>query len=166
MSFMEKAFSQLEHHVQTKVGQRGNFIKGVYWAGTPWFAEPNKKNTPAQTTGLRYERKVEQKLITLATSFRFELVSHKWIGYNGDLFAQPDFVLISPSGAAILIEVKYTYTDTSNQRKLYTRLLKELGLNPITSFTICHNLTSETPRDKIIHNFHDLQQDSIWQLRI
>ena len=162
---MEKAFSMMDHHIQTKVHQRGNLLKNVQWSDAPWFAK-STKNTPAQITGLRYERAIEQKLSILAESLGFKLIAHKWINYNGDLFAQPDFVLVSSSGAAILIEVKYTYTDTSNQRELYTRLLQELDLNPITSLIICRNLTSETPRDKIIHNFHDIKQDSIWQLRI
>ena len=165
MSFMTKAFSVTNHRIQTKVWQQDILLKNVQWADAPWFTE-SSKNTLAQKTGLRYERVFEQKISVLAESIGFKFIAHKWINYNGDLFAQPDFVLVSPSKAVILIEAKYTYTNTLNQRKLYTRLLQKLGLNPITSITVCRNLTSETPRDRIIHDFHDLKQDSIWQLRI
>lgn len=161
---MTEAFKPVKHHIQVKARRDGGSIRNVYWTHAPDFIEAN--HTPAQTTGLRYERKIEQELTLLADDLGFKLLAHKWISYNDRSLAQPDFVLTSPSGAAILIEAKYTYTDTFNQRKLYTRLLKQLGFWPITSITICHNLTSAIPRDKIIHNFHDLQQDSIWQLRI
>ena len=165
MNLITEIFKPVKHHIQTKARRQGDLLKDVHWTDTPEFAKASK-NTPAQITGLRYERAVELKLSTLAKAFGFNLGAHKWIHYNNWSFAQLDFVFISSSGAAILIEVKYNWTDTSSQRKLYTRLLQKLGLTSITSITICHNLTSETPRDKIIHNFHDLKQDSIWQLRI
>jgi len=162
---MTEAFKPANHNIKAKTQVPVNPVTGAKWADPPTFAKANKKNSPAQVIGIRYERRVEKALSTLKEDHGFTLTSHKWIHFNG-VYAQPDFILSSLSKAAILFEVKYTYTDTSAQRKFYTKLLKELGFGPITSLTICHNLTSSTPRDKIIHNFHDLQQDSIWQLRI
>lgn len=168
MSFMTEAFKPVKHHIQVKARQEGNLFENVYWADAPEFAVSSisSTNSPVQIIGFRYERAVGVKLGILAESFGFKLNAHKWISYNNGLFAQPDFILVSPSGAAILIEVKHTWTDTSSQLRLYTRLLEKLGLSPITSLTVCRNLTSLTPRDEIIHDFHDLQQDSVWQLRI
>ena len=166
MSFMTEAFKPVNHTILNKPRESDYLIRSAQWVGVPEFSKSKKKNSLAQTTGIRYEKRVEQELATFAVLLGFKLISHKWIKYNDWIFAQPDFILISPSGAAILIEVKYTWTDTLDQRKLYTRLLQKLNLNPTTSITICHNLTQETPRDKIIHDFHDLKQDSVWQLRI
>jgi len=166
MSFMTEAFKPANHIILTKPRKPDNLIKSVQWVDTPGFVKIDKKNSPAQTIGIRYEKRVEKELIALTNLEGFELASHKWIKYNNKFFAQPDFVLISLYGTSILIEVKYTYTDTFDQRELYTKLLKKLGYKSITSCTICHNLTSETPKDKIIHNFRDIKQDSVWQLRI
>ena len=163
MSFMTEVFKPVKHNIVLKP-KKAN-IKIACWIDTPEFAKVNKKYSTAQTAGIRYEKRVKQELLKLADSLGFELISHRWIKYNDGSFAQPDFVLVSLL-ESILFEVKYTWTDTSSQRNHYTNLLKEIGLKSITSCTVCHNLTSKTPRDEIIHIFSDIKQDSIWQLRI
>ena len=165
MSFMAEAFKPGNHHIKPKARVPVNSVSGATWSNPPLFAQLNEKTSPAQTIGIRYERRVEKVLSTIREDHGFILTSHRWIKFN-EVYAQPDFILSSLSKAAILFEVKYTYTDTLAQREFYTRLLKELGFGPVISCTICHNLTSSTPRDKIIHNFHEITQDSIWQLRI
>ena len=167
MSFIAEALQPYAGEIQD--GSWGAKTKAsfnnVSWADTPDFAKNAKKSSPAQLKGFRYEKRLEIYLTGLTKELGWTLISHRWVAYNG-LFAQVDFILIPPSDPAILIEAKYTYTDTTEQRKLYTKLLEELGFISITSCTICHNLTPSTPRDKIIHTLSGLTQDSIWQLRI
>ncbi len=157
-------FKPSTHHIQdttTRVSP-ANLI-GTCWVDNPNFPKGQMSN--AQKMGIRYENRIGKKLTTLAQSLGWQLIDHRWISYQGSI-AQPDFVLIAPSGAGILFEAKYTHTDTSVQRALYANLLKELGIYPLTSCTICHNLTNQTPQELIITNPLDIAQDSIWQLRI
>ena len=80
--------------------------------------------------------------------------------------AEPDFVLVSASGAGILVEVKYTWEDTAAQRGFYSTLLKSLGISPITSVTICRNLLPSTPPDSIVRDFYSIFDGAVWQLRV
>lgn len=164
MSFMADVFKPSTHQIEAQVREPISTYTDVMWTPPPAFASSNTKPAPARLAGIRYENRVRAVLSSHLSNYGFILHSHRWIYFN-DSYAQPDFILVSPSGSAIIFEVKYTYTDTSSQRKLYEQLLERLGFWPITSCTICHNLTAATPRDKIIHDFHDIEQDSVWQLR-
>ena len=126
------------------------------------------KLSRVQKAGLSYEKKVCAQLDSIAQSLGWKGNAHQWIQYTVNTrtrIAQPDYFLISPSGATILFEIKLTDCDTTDQRQLYTTLLSGLGFNPITSITVCKNLSTSTPTEKIITDFNDLTQDSIWQLR-
>lgn len=120
-------------------------------------------SSPAARAGSLYERRVGQRLSVIAKSLGLILWDHQTISVGGSV-AEPDFVLVSPAGAGILIEVKYTWEDTSAQRAFYTSLLKSLGISPITSVTICRNLLPSTPPDSIVRDFYSIFEGAVWQL--
>lgn len=75
----------------------------------------------------------------------------------------PDFVLISPAGCAIVVEVKLTWCDTSAQRFKYESLLEALGYS-VFSVTVCRNLTPFTNRAMVVSDFHDIFPDAVVHL--
>lgn len=116
--------------------------------------------TPAQKAGYRYERRVGKVLAAQAASLGWALWDHVWIG-NDEIVRQPDFVLISPSGAALVAEAKLTWVDTRAQLEEYCTLLARMELAPVP-FSICRNLTPESP--DIVLDFDSIYSYSVWHL--
>lgn len=117
-------------------------------------------STPAQKLGLRYERRVGKVLAKETASLGWTFWDHPWIG-NDLTTRQPDFVLISPSGGALVAEVKLTWVDTQAQLEEYCSLLTRMELAPIP-FSICRNLTPETPN--IISDLLSVYPSAVWHL--
>lgn len=127
--------------------------------------QSTKDMTPAQKMGIYYERKVGQHLAARVPGIGGTLWDHEWIEYDG-AFAQPDFIIIFPSNACLLLEVKYTWIDCSGQLELYKDLLTFLDYGPVTACTVCRNLAPGVPRDKIVQELEDVVEGSVWQLRL
>jgi hypothetical protein len=117
----------------------------------------------AKPLGIRYEKKVKDFLSPIATHLGLDLWDHQRLSV-GTSTAEPDFVLVSASAAGLLIEVKYTWEDTSSQRAYYSGLLRLLGISPVVSCTICHNLTPSTPKNLIVRDFYSIEDNSVFQL--
>jgi hypothetical protein len=118
---------------------------------------------PAARLGIRYERRVRQFLSPIAANLGLDLWDHQRLQVGGST-AEPDFVLVSASAAGLLIEVKYTWEDTLNQRAFYAGLLRLLGISPVVSCTICRNILPSTPTDLIVRDFYSIADNSVFQL--
>lgn len=121
----------------------------------------SRPSSPSAAFGTRYEARVGQRLSSLASSLGFDLWDHQRL-VVGSSVAEPDFVMVSASGAAILFEVKYTWEDTRNQLKFYSDILLALGLYSVVSVTICRNLVPDAPPP--IFDFLDIEEGSTWQM--
>ena len=115
----------------------------------PFLPPRNEKGSRAR--GLTYERKVALFLEKVATSLGWQLHDHPWLA--GPM--QPDFVLESPSGCFILIEVKLTEVDCSAQLAKYRSLLGN-----VPALQICRRATNPSTA-KV---FEDLEQNSTMML--
>ena len=130
---------------------------------------PTGPFVPHSATGTRgrgatYERRVGKELKKYATELGWELLDHWWLCSpvsRGTIWKQPDFVLISPSEAAIVFESKLTWVDCSFQLASYTNLLSQMGYSAF-GVTVCRNLTPLSPPP--ITNFYDLCPNSTWHL--
>lgn len=134
--------------------------------GSVSFAPPGppvKGASPLARLGIRYERKVGQFLTPIATNLGLDLWDHQRLKV-GSSTAEPDFVLVSASAAGLLIEVKYTWEDTTSQRAYYAGLLHLLGISPVVSCTVCRNLTPSTPKHLIVRDFYSITDNSVFQL--
>jgi len=74
--------------------------------------------TRAQKKGLGYERKVGRELKRLLLPLGWRVRDHEWV--DG---VQPDFVLESPAGCLMVVEVKLTQTDCEMQLGKYKHVL-------------------------------------------
>lgn len=104
--------------------------------GPPDF--PLGVQTASQKAGCAYERKVGRWVRPLAAELGFTLLDHPWL--EGP--CQPDFLLVAPSGAVIIVEAKLTWVDCSAQRAKYQRVLAG---RPTTFVQVCRRLTPQSP---------------------
>ena len=93
--------------------------------------------------GGAYERKVGRWLVGQSESLGWHLHDHPWL-YVGDTVCQPDFLLTSPSGCIILIEVKLTECDCTVQIAKYRRALAS---HQVTALQIARRITSRPTVD-------------------
>ena len=131
---------------------------------TPSFVGRGK-SSGAQTIGKRYENRVGKYLEALSYEMGWDFDPQPWFQW-GNRYCQPDFLIHSPSGGTLLFEVKYTWMDTTNQLRMYRDLIRALGCSPITSITICRNLTPGVDKSLIVRSFEDLKEGCIWPLRV
>ena len=89
--------------------------------------------TPAQKAGLAYQRKVGKVLQKWADDTGWLLMDSPWL--TGP--CQPDFLLISPSQCVLVVEVKLTQTDCTNQFNKY-----RLATGAKVCVQICRRLTA------------------------
>ena len=132
----------------------------VELANPPAFAK--KSRSAAAKRGYAYEAKVGKHLATLAAGVGWELWTQQWLFHKGK-FCCPDFVLISPGGCAVVVEVKLTYVDTSCQRFAYEQLLELLGYR-VSSITVCKNLHPDVDTSAVVYSFEDCFPDSVVHL--
>lgn len=103
-------------------------------------ALPHTRQPPAVKRGYGFEDKVGGLIEALAAELGWVFLDHPWFDHN-----QPDFVLISPSQAAVVFEVKLTWTpEAVCQLARYSTLLAE-EYHPITQVVVARNLTPVTP---------------------
>lgn len=105
-------------------------------ASAPFVSVPSSRGTRGR--GLTYERKVGQWLRLQIAGLGWQLFDHPWLQL-ADSVCQPDFVLISPSGCAIIIEAKLTECDCAAQTDKYRRALSGW---PTTVVQIARRVTS------------------------
>lgn len=95
-------------------------LREARYSGPPRFlgAAPQRKETPAQANGRRYEAKVGRFVRFWALGNRYEFKDHPWIEFrdrtNKVCYCQPDYVLLSElDDNLIIIEAKYRHTRDS-----------------------------------------------------
>jgi len=126
----------------------------------PGFAKRSRKATAQQ--GYAFENKVGRKLRRLADGLGWQLWEQQWL-WEKDKYHCPDFVLIAPSGCAIIVEAKLTLCETDNQRFKYEGLLTQLG-HPAISVTVCKNLTPAVDQDYLVTELEDIFPDAVVHL--
>ena len=94
--------------------------------------------TGTKLRGNTYERKVGNWLESRAAELGWELIDHPWLYHSGG-WCQPDFLLESPSGCFVLIEVKLTECDCAAQIAKYRRALAP---HSVVALQICRRVTS------------------------
>jgi len=83
-----------------------------------------RKYTPAQRKGFGYEKRVKTRLEQLLLPLGWRIRDHVWVEH-----VQPDFVLESPGGCLLVVEVKLTQTDCEMQLAKYKHVLGcDLGI--------------------------------------
>lgn len=118
--------------------------------------------SPAQKSGLRFERRVHDRLKQLAAECGWRYEVQPEIRYDGRR-AYPDGIIISSASCVLLFEIKQTWVDTRSQLGLYKQLLHAAGYENITPISVVKNLTNFTPRDKVVQRFSDLGPHSVWR---
>ena len=125
------------------------------------FATSRLTGTKAQ--GCAYEKKVGKFLKAHCTKAGWELMDHQWFVYSNGTdtkYFQPDFIITRPGQDGLLVEVKLTYVDTTEQLKKYTRYLEIFGLTCIP-ITIVRNLI---PGAQSVDSFDKIFPNSVLHL--
>ena len=110
--------------------------------------------------GLTYQHRVGKVLQPLAKDLGWAFYAEEWI-YHG-AWLQPDFILISPSNAALILDAKLTFTESAwPQLARYAAALSAWGYGT-TCIQVCRNLTPSAP--PAVADFVDLDDQSVWHL--
>lgn len=130
----------------------------------PWATATGA--TGSRARGYAYERKVAKHLARLCAAVGWTLFDHQWFEYREGAVIkhfQPDFILTTPSGAALVAEVKLTDCDTQEQLFRYTRYLAHWGLRCVP-LTIVRHLTPQSHR--VVDTIEDIDSNSVLHLWI
>lgn len=152
--FKSKPTSTLMHPIYTNLKPE--------WVEAGPHRQQVVRGTRAQ--GRAFEKKVGKRLHTLSNELNWEFHDHHWIKVpkldGTSFYLQPDFVLISPSKGALLIECKLTWTpDAEAQLTRYMKVLNLMGLRPVPILT-CRNLTPDTPEN--VKTLCECEPWSVW----
>jgi len=90
----------------------------------------------------------------------WDFIDHQWIE-TFDGWLQPDFVLVPPSGCALLVECKLTWKDCSAQLRKYRLALQGMQ-QPSCCIVACRNLTSQAPVP--FTSLEDVEDGGVWHL--
>ena len=119
--------------------------------------------TGTKAQGCAYEKKVGKFLKSYCTKAGWELMDHQWFVYSNGTdtkYFQPDFIITRPGQDGLLVEVKLTYVDTTEQLKKYTRYLEIFGLTCVP-ITIVRNLI---PGAQFVDSFDKIFPNSVLHL--
>ena len=125
----------------------------------PHYGTP--RLTSAQRSGLRYQARVERQVRSWAEALGWRVHSGLWfLDPATSAPCSPDIVLETPSGCTLIIEVKLTQTDCSQQWAKYQRALGD-GQSPSPHSSsslppciqICRRLTSPSTMSTL-DDFH------------
>ena len=131
----------------------------LYWTDAGPFPRSTLRGTKAR--GRTYENKVAKVLKKESEELDLFFRDHMWLDMDG-IWIQPDFVLESPGGGALLLEAKLTYTrDAFEQLVRYAHVL-EPYYSSVAPILVCRNLTYDTPEP--VRNFCDLTPWCTWHL--
>lgn len=123
------------------------------------------KQTASQAKGYAYEKRVEKELQKVCDKFGWKLYAHQWFEYSCEgkvkLF-QPDFIIERSGNAGIVIEVKLTYVDTTQQLNTYVKYLQIFGLICFP-LTIVKNLVPGI-NNTIIRDFSEIIPNGVYHL--
>lgn len=120
--------------------------------------------TGTKGRGLTYQKKVGKVLAREAANLGWELLDHWWLCSavkSGEVWRQPDFVLLAPSGCGIVFESKLTWVDCTFQINQYVGLLGKMGISAF-GITICRNLTPFSPAP--ITSFDAIYPGATWHV--
>lgn len=122
----------------------------------PEWAKRQSLLTSAQRAGLRYQERVATWLRPQVKALGMQMYSELW--FTDPLTGapcSPDILLESPSSCLLLIEVKLTQVDCSNQLAKYRRALeKKTKSSPLVCIQVCRRLTSPSTMQSL-EDAHD-----------